>query len=33
VAEHTGGWDHYLGRLVVVGTGGDPGPDGEHGGH
>jgi uncharacterized protein YndB with AHSA1/START domain len=33
VAEHTGGWDHYLGRLVVVGTGGDPGPDGESGGH
>ena len=29
VAEHTGGWDHYLGRLAVAGTGGDPGPDGE----
>ncbi len=29
VAQHTGGWDHYLGRLAVVGTGGDPGPDDE----
>jgi uncharacterized protein YndB with AHSA1/START domain len=27
VAEHTHGWDHYLDRLVVVATGGDPGPD------
>ena len=29
VGEHTGGWDHYLGRLAVAGIGGDPGPDGE----
>lgn len=27
VGDHTGGWDHYLGRLVVVVGGGDPGPD------
>jgi uncharacterized protein YndB with AHSA1/START domain len=27
VADHTGGWDHYLSRLAVVATGGDPGPD------
>jgi uncharacterized protein YndB with AHSA1/START domain len=24
---HAGGWDHYLGRLVVAAGGGDPGPD------
>jgi uncharacterized protein YndB with AHSA1/START domain len=29
VAEHTGGWDVYLGRLAVVATGGDAGPDTE----
>ena len=27
VRDHTEGWDHYLGRLNVVATGGDPGPD------
>ena len=27
VSDHTGGWDHYLGRLEVTATGGDPGPD------
>lgn len=27
VADHTGGWDRYLGRLAVVAEGGDPGPD------
>ena len=26
--EHTKGWDHYVGRLVVAVDGGDPGPDG-----
>jgi uncharacterized protein YndB with AHSA1/START domain len=24
---HTRGWDHYLARLAVVGSGGDAGPD------
>ena len=28
VSDHTGGWDHYLGRLEVAATGGIPGPDG-----
>ena len=27
VADHTGGWDTYLGRLATVATGGDAGPD------
>ena len=27
VADHTKGWDHYLDRLAVAATGGDPGPD------
>lgn len=27
VADHTGGWDHYLDRLAVRVAGGDPGPD------
>jgi uncharacterized protein YndB with AHSA1/START domain len=27
VADHTGGWDHYLDRLATRATGGDPGPD------
>lgn len=27
IADHTGGWDHYLARLAVVATGGDPGHD------
>jgi len=27
VSDHTGGWDHYLVRLEVAATGGDPGPD------
>jgi uncharacterized protein YndB with AHSA1/START domain len=27
VAPHRAGWDHYLGRLVIAATAGDPGPD------
>ena len=27
VNDHTKGWNHYLGRLQVLGAGGDPGPD------
>lgn len=27
IDDHTHGWDHYLGRLSVRATGGDPGPD------
>lgn len=27
VAPHREGWIHYLGRLAIVATGGDPGPD------
>jgi uncharacterized protein YndB with AHSA1/START domain len=27
VADHTVGWDHYLGRLAVTATGGDAGAD------
>jgi uncharacterized protein YndB with AHSA1/START domain len=27
IADHSHGWDHYLGRLAVAATGGDPGPD------
>ncbi len=27
VGDHTQGWDHYLGRLAVAASGGDPGPD------
>ncbi len=27
VPVHTAGWDHYLLRLAVVATDGDPGPD------
>jgi uncharacterized protein YndB with AHSA1/START domain len=27
ISDHTGGWDHYLGRLAVVSTGGNAGPD------
>lgn len=31
VSDHTHGWDHYLGRLALAVTGGNPGPDlGEH---
>jgi uncharacterized protein YndB with AHSA1/START domain len=26
-ADHEKGWTHYLGRMVVAATGGDPGPD------
>jgi uncharacterized protein YndB with AHSA1/START domain len=26
-ASHAQGWAHYLGRLAVAATGGDPGPD------
>jgi uncharacterized protein YndB with AHSA1/START domain len=26
-ARHAEGWDHYLGRLAVAASGGDPGPD------
>ena len=25
--EHGQGWDHYLSRLAIAATGGDPGPD------
>jgi uncharacterized protein YndB with AHSA1/START domain len=27
VQRHGHGWDHYLARLAVAATGGDPGPD------
>ncbi len=27
VSDHTGGWDHYLERLVAAVDGDDPGPD------
>lgn len=27
ISDHTGGWDHYLERLAIAATGGDPGPD------
>ena len=27
VSDHTGGWDHYLGRLALAATGRDAGPD------
>ena len=27
VRDHTSGWDYYLGRLAVTGTGGDAGPE------
>ena len=27
VSDHTGGWDHYLGRLAIAATGGNAGPD------
>jgi hypothetical protein len=27
VAAHTHAWEHYLERLRVAATGGDPGPD------
>ena len=27
IASHSHGWDHYLGRLAVAASGGDPGPD------
>jgi uncharacterized protein YndB with AHSA1/START domain len=27
VAAHRDGWNHYLGRLAIAATGGDPGPD------
>jgi uncharacterized protein YndB with AHSA1/START domain len=27
VADHTHGWDNYLGRLALAASGGDPGPD------
>jgi uncharacterized protein YndB with AHSA1/START domain len=30
VADHLRGWDYYLGRLVLVGDGDDPGPDRPH---
>lgn len=32
VEQHTQGWDHYLGRLAVVGAGGSVEPDAPHGG-
>src|SRR4029077_12588782 len=27
VSDHSHGWDHYLARLAVAATGGNPGPD------
>jgi uncharacterized protein YndB with AHSA1/START domain len=27
VVQHTHGWDHYLARLAIAGSGGDAGPD------
>lgn len=27
VFDHEEGWEHYLGRLAVAASGGDPGPD------
>ena len=27
VSDHSGGWDHYLDRLEVAASGGDPSPD------
>jgi uncharacterized protein YndB with AHSA1/START domain len=27
VADHTGGWDHYIERLAIVASGGSVGPD------
>lgn len=27
VKAHDHGWEHYLARLTIAGTGGDPGPD------
>jgi uncharacterized protein YndB with AHSA1/START domain len=27
VSDHTSGWGHYLERLAVASSGGDPGPD------
>jgi uncharacterized protein YndB with AHSA1/START domain len=27
VQAHRDGWNHYLGRLAIAATGGDPGPD------
>ncbi|MEQ1786314.1 MAG: SRPBCC domain-containing protein [Acidimicrobiales bacterium] len=32
VVQHTEGWDHYLGRLAVVGAGGSVEPDAPHDG-
>lgn len=27
IADHSQGWDHYLGRLAIAARGGDAGPD------
>jgi uncharacterized protein YndB with AHSA1/START domain len=27
LADHTNGWERYLGRLAIAASGGDPGPD------
>jgi uncharacterized protein YndB with AHSA1/START domain len=27
IDDHDGGWKHYLDRLAIAATGGDPGPD------
>ena len=27
IADHAKGWVHYLGRLAIAASGGDPGPD------
>lgn len=32
VADHSGGWAHYLDRLAVRAPGGDPGPEASPGG-
>lgn len=32
VTQHGMGWEHYLGRLSVAASGGDPGPDAGSGG-
>ena len=31
VGDHTSGWDHYLDRLAIASSGGDPGADKEMG--
>ena len=31
VGDHTSGWGHYLERLAIASSGGDPGPDADQG--